>query len=411
MLIRNVHIENAEQASDIRIEDGVFAQIEAGLEPRDGEEVIEGNGCLALPPFVEPHVHLDSCLTAGTPRWNASGTLFEGIQIFSEYKPQLTVDDVTERATRALRLMASHGIQFVRGHVDVSDPNLTALEPLLALRDKVADFIDVQIVAFPQEGILSFPNGEALLRQAAQAGVDAIGGCPHIEYTRDYGVQSVRILMDVASDYDLLVDVHCDEIDDPSSRNLEVLAALALEMDMGSRVTASHTTAMGSYPDAYAGKLTNLLVRSGISMISNPMVNMHLGGRFDTYPKRRGLTRVKELDEAGVNVAFGEDDLRDPWHPMGNGDMTDPVWMGVYAAQLMGYEQLQDSYRFVTHNAARALCRDEGYGIQVGNPANFVLMDAPNYYEVLCTHAVVTHSFRKGKLVARTTPAQNELLV
>ncbi|MBO4365782.1 MAG: amidohydrolase family protein, partial [Eggerthellaceae bacterium] len=343
------------------------------------------------------------------PRWNESGTLFEGIQIFHEYKPLLTPEDVKDRAMRALRLMASHGIQFVRGHVDVSDPNLTALEPLLEVRREAASFVDVQLVAFPQEGILSFPNGETLLRRAAAAGVDAIGGCPHIEFNQGYGAQSVRILMDIACEYDLLVDVHCDEIDDPNSRNLEALATLALERDMGARVTASHTTAMGSYPDAYASKLINLLVRSGMNIVSNPMVNMHLGGRFDTYPKRRGLTRVKELDAAGVNVAFGEDDLQDPWHPMANGDMMDPVWMGVYAAQLMGYEQLQGAYRFVTHNAARVLGRQDDYGIVVGNTASCVLVDAPNFYEALRTHAPVTHSIRKGKVIATTEPARTML--
>ena len=411
MLIRNVHIENAPETSDVRIADGLFEQIAPCVQPAEGEEVIDAQGGLMLPPFVEPHLHLDACLTAGTPRWNESGTLFEGIQIFSEYKPQLTADDVVERATRALRLLASHGVQYVRGHVDVSDPHLTALEPLLQLREDVADFIDVQLVAFPQEGILSFPHGEDLLRQAAKMGVDAIGGCPHIESNRGYGAESVRILMDVAEDHGLLVDVHCDEIDDPDSRNLEVLATLALERNMGERVTASHTTAMGSYPDAYANKLISLLARSGLSIISNPLVNMHLGGRFDTYPKRRGLTRVKELDEAGVNVAFGEDDLQDPWHPMADGNMIDPVFMGVYAAQLMGYDQLQNSYRFVTHNAARALARSQAYGIQEGNPASCVVLDAPNFYEVLRTHATVTYSIRQGKVLAHTTPAQTELFI
>ncbi len=411
MLIRNVHIENDERLQDVRVENGKFAEIAQKIAPIEDETVIEGEERLMLPPFVEPHVHLDACLTAGTPRWNESGTLFEGIQIFHEYKPRLTPEDVKERAMRALRMMASHGIQFVRGHVDVSDPNLTALEPLLEVRREAASFIDVQLVAFPQEGILSFPNGEALLHKAAAAGVDAIGGCPHIEFNQGYGAESARILMDVACEHDLLVDVHCDEIDDPGSRNLEVLATLALERGMGNRVTGSHATAMGSYPDAYANKLINLLARSGMNIISNPMVNMHLGGRFDTYPKRRGLTRVKELDEIGVNVAFGEDDLQDPWHPLGNGDMIDPVWMGVYAAQLMGYEQLQNSYRFVTHNAARALNRQDGYGIAVGNPASFVLMDAPNFYEVLRTHAPVTLSVRRGKVVATTQPAHTQLLL
>ena len=413
MLIRNVHIENATTPVDVRVVDGEFAEIAEQLVATEGEQILEGNGNLMLPPYVEPHVHLDACLTAGTPRWNESGTLFEGVQIFSEYKQLnlLSPDDVKRRATKALRMLAAHGVQYVRSHVDVTEPTLTALEPLLEVREEVCDFIDMQVVAFPQEGILSFTDGEKLLRKAAASGVDAIGGCPHLEFTRAYGAESVRILMDVAEEYGLRVDVHCDEIDDPDSRNLEVLAALALERGMGRRVAASHTTAMGAYPDAYAHKLINLLARSEVSIISNPMVNMHLGGRFDTYPKRRGLTRVKELNSAGVVVAFGEDDLQDPWHPLGNGDMLDPVWMGVYAAQMMGYDELLDSYKFVTYNGARALAVDEDYGIRVGNPANCILLDATNFYEVLRTHAPVTYSIRHGKVLASTQPAQTTLYV
>lgn len=411
MLIRDVRIENAAETSCIRIEGGVFTRIERTIEPLEGEEVIEGKGRLALPPFVEPHIHLDACLTAGCPRWNESGTLFEGIEIFSELKPHLTPDDVHERATRALHLMASHGIQYVRSHVDVSDPNLTSLEPLIEVRRELADLIDLQLVAFPQEGVLSFPHGEELLVRAAEAGVDAIGGCPHIEYSRDLGAKSLEIIFDVADRYGLMVDVHCDEIDDPSSRNLEVLCAQAISHGMGSRTTASHVTAMGSYPDAYAARLMGAIVKAGISVVANPMVNMHLGGRFDTYPKRRGLTRVRELDEAHVNVCYGEDDLRDPWHPMGNADMLDAVWMGAYATHMMGYQELLDSYRFVTTNAARALGRLDGYGIAVGNPASLVILGATNFYEALCTHAPVTQSIRKGRLVAQTTPAVTELLV
>lgn len=240
MLIRNVHIENAATPVDVRVVDGEFAEIAEQLVATEGEQTLEGNGNLMLPPYVEPHVHLDACLTAGTPRWNESGTLFEGVQIFSEYKQLnlLSPDDVKRRATKALRMLAAHGVQYVRSHVDVTEPTLTALEPLLEVREEVRDFIDMQVVAFPQEGILSFPDGEKLLRKAAASGVDAIGGCPHLEFTRAYGAESVRILMDVAEEYGLRVDVHCDEIDDSDSRNLEVLAALALERGMGRRVAA-----------------------------------------------------------------------------------------------------------------------------------------------------------------------------
>ena len=332
MIIRNVHIDNADSASDIRVEDQRFTAIESSeshcIKERSGEEVIDGHGGLMIPPFVDPHIHLDAALTAGQPEWNETGTLFDGIRIWSERKKTLSVDDVKDRALRTLKLMAGHGIQYVRTHVDVTDPDLTALHAMLELREQVSDFMDVQIVAFPQEGILSFPNGKRLMERAVDEGADVVGGIPHFEFNRDYGVESLRFLSDLAMKHDRLVDVHCDEIDDPSSRNLEVLATLAYESGMGRRFTACHTTAMGSYNDAYTYKLFRLLRMSGMNFVSNPLVNMHLGGRFDTYPKRRGLTRIKELTEAGINVAFGEDDIRDPWSPLGTGNMLDVVHMG-----------------------------------------------------------------------------------
>lgn len=410
MIIRNVHIENSPSVSDIRVEDGTFAEIGSNLIAKEGETTVDGHGGVALPPFVDPHVHLDAALTAGDPEWNETGTLFDGIRIWSERKKTLSVEDVKARARRTLEMMASHGIQYVRTHVDVTDPNLTALHALLELRGEVEPFMDLQIVAFPQEGILSFPDGKALMERAVEEGADVVGGIPHFEFNRDYGVESLRFLVGLAAKYDRLVDVHCDEIDDPSSRNLEVLATLALESGLGSRVTASHTTAMGSYNDAYTYKLFRLLKMSHINFVSNPLVNMHLGGRFDTYPKRRGLTRVKELNEAGINVAFGEDDIRDPWSPLGAGNMLDAVHMGVYAAQLMGYGQIMDSYRFVTLNGAKALnVPEERYGIATGKPASFVVLDAPNFYEALNEHAEVLYSVRRGRVLAETAPRATTL--
>lgn len=415
MIIRNVHIDNADSASDIRVEDQRFTAIESSeshcIKERSGEEVIDGHGGLMIPPFVDPHIHLDAALTAGQPEWNETGTLFDGIRIWSERKKTLSVDDVKDRALRTLKLMAGHGIQYVRTHVDVTDPDLTALHAILELREQVSDFMDVQIVAFPQEGILSFPNGKRLMERAVDEGADVVGGIPHFEFNRDYGVESLRFLSDLAMKHDRLVDVHCDEIDDPSSRNLEVLATLAYESGMGRRFTASHTTAMGSYNDAYTYKLFRLLRMSGMNFVSNPLVNMHLGGRFDTYPKRRGLTRIKELTEAGINVAFGEDDIRDPWSPLGTGNMLDVVHMGAYAAQLMGYTQIQESYRYVTYNGAKALCIDNDYGIQVGKKASCIILNAPDFYQALNNHVEVMASIRRGKVVALTQPAVTTLMV
>lgn len=328
MLIKNVHVNNQPELVDVAITDGKFTAIEAGLTPKPGEQVIEGNGKLLLPPFIDSHVHLDATLTAGQPEFNESGTLFDGIRIWSERKKSLTKEDVKKRAKQTIMKMVGHGIQHVRSHVDVTDPHLIAAQALLELKHDLKDQVDLQLVAFPQEGILSFPHGKELMEQAVKEGLDVVGGIPHFEFSTEYGWQSVHFLMALADKYGKLVDVHCDEIDDPMSRHLEVLATEAYERQMGDRVTASHTTAMGSYNDAYTYKLFRLLKMSGVNFVANPLVNVHLGGRFDTYPKRRGVTRVKELDAAGINVSFGEDDVQDPWNPLGDGNMLDAVTMG-----------------------------------------------------------------------------------
>lgn len=409
LLIKNVRIENAGELSSIRIEQGRFAEIEPTLEPRDGERVVDYQGKLALPPIIESHVHLDSALTAGQPRFNESGTLFEGIEVWSERKRNLTVDDVKERVGRAVRQQARFGIQFVRSHVDVTDPELTALRALLELREELRDDITLQLVAFPQEGIDSFPNGRALMRKAAEMGVDVIGAIPHFEFTREYSVSSLNFAMELAQEFNLLVDVHCDEIDDEASRGLETLATRAYEAGIGERVTASHTTAMHSYNNAYFIRLLRLLQMSGINFVSNPLVNTHLQGRMDTYPKRRGVTRVKELTDAGLNVSFGQDDIVDPWNPLGTGNLRDVVLNGLYVTQMMGHQQIVDSYRFITHNAARTLHLD-GYGIEVGNPANFVVFDASDWVEALSFNADVLASYRGGRELYRAEPARREVL-
>ncbi len=392
-----------------RILNGKFSEIKANLAPHDGEEVIDGKENLLLPPFVDSHVHLDATLTAGQPEWNETGTLFDGIRIWSERKQDLTKEDVKSRAKKTLLNMVGHGIQHVRSHVDVTDPHLIAARALLELREELKDQIDLQLVAFPQEGILSYPHGRELMEQAVKEGLDVVGGIPHFEFTTEYGWQSVHFLMALADKYDRLVDVHCDEIDDPASRNLEVLATEAYERGMRDRVTASHTTAMGSYNDAYTYKLFRLLKMSDINFVSNPLVNVHLGGRFDTYPKRRGVTRIKELTGAGINVSFGEDDIQDPWNPLGDGNMLDAVTMGVYIAHLMGYHQLQDAFNYVTYNGAKTLHISDNYGIEVGKPANCILLNAHDFYNALNKHVEVLYNIRHGKFLAETKPAETKV--
>ena len=410
MLIKGVHIENRPEISDIRITDGKFEEIASDLVPRPGEEVIDCTGKLALPPFIESHVHLDTCLTAGEPVWNQSGTLFEGIQCWSLRKETLTKQDVKDRVHRAVRMQARNGIQFVRTHVDVTDPKLTAMEALLELREELRDTIDIQVVAFPQEGIDSFPNGRQLMETAVKMGADAVGAIPHFEFTREYAVDSVNFCVELAEKYDKLVDVHCDEIDDEQSRGLEVLAARAYESGLKDRVTASHTTAMHSYNNAYVTKLMRLLKLSEINFVSNPLVNTHLQGRMDTYPKRRGVTRVKELLAAGCNVSFGHDDVFDPWYPLGTGNLRDAVFMGLHVCQMMGYQEIMDSYKLISTNAAKTLHLGESYGIHPGRPASFIVLDAENFYNALNQKSEVLYSFKNGRLIAKSAPAVREVL-
>ncbi|MBV7362869.1 cytosine deaminase [Actinomycetaceae bacterium TAE3-ERU4] len=417
MLFRNARLENSSSLTDFRIADGKFVELStvkedgtSALLPLPQEEVIDLGGKLVLPPFVEPHIHLDSALTAGEPRFNLSGTLFEGIDIWSERKHACTHEEVKERAFAALQMMAKNGVQFVRSHADCTDPKLTALRALCELRDELKGTMELQIVAFPQEGIHSFPNGKELIRKALEIGADVVGAIPHFEFTREYSVDSLNYIIELAQEFDVLVDVHCDEIDDGASRGLETLAARALETGLADRVTASHTTATHSYNNAYFSKLTRLLRMSEINFVCNPLVNTHLQGRFDTYPKRRGVTRVKELLEAGCNVAFGHDDVRDPWYPMGDGNPMDVTHMGIHVNQMMGYQQIMDSYKMVTHNAARCLHLEDNYGIAAGRPAHFIVLNADTWYDALNTRAEVLSSYHGGKLIAQTQPRLKEIL-
>ncbi|MBQ5444934.1 MAG: cytosine deaminase, partial [Erysipelotrichaceae bacterium] len=410
MLVKNARIENNEELTDIRIKDGVFEQI-GKLEAMPEEEVLDLNGKLLLPPFIESHVHLDTCLTAGDPAWNMSGTLFEGIELWSRRKEKLTEEDIRERVRKAVSMYALNGVQHIRTHVDITDPSLMALKTMLELKEELKDLVDIQIVAFPQEGILSYPNGKQLLIDAVKLGADAVGAIPHFEFTREYSVESLDFAMHLAKEENKLVDVHCDEIDDEASRGLETVAARAYELELFDKVTASHTTAMHSYNNAYVLRLMRLLKMSKINFVANPLVNTHLQGRADTYPKRRGITRVKELLEQGINVSFGHDDIYDPWYPMGNGSLRDVVFVGLHVTQLMGYQEIMDSYKFITTNAARTLHISDSYGIKEGNPANFIVLDAENYYEALIKDASVLYSYRKGRKIVENSPSEKHLLV
>ncbi|WP_047866030.1 cytosine deaminase [Rubrobacter aplysinae] len=405
LLIRGARVDG--DLVDVAVADGRIAEIGPGIAGA-AEREVQAGGRLLSPPFVEPHIHLDSTLTAGDPRPNRSGTLFEGIEIWSERKRRLTREDVISRAEELLRWQAAQGVLHVRTHVDVTDPELLALEALLELKESVGDWMDLQIVAFPQEGVSSYPGGAELLEEALRLGADVVGGIPHYEHTREMGVASVEECFRIAEKYDRPVDLHCDETDDPGSRFLEVMASEALRRDWGPRVTASHTTAFGSYDDAYAAKLMGLLTRSRIHFVANPLINITLQGRFDSYPKRRGITRVKELWQNGLNVALGSDNVMDPWYPLGTGNMLQPAHMAVHACHMTSREEVEACFSMVTRGAADALGLQD-YGIVEGGSADFVLVDAPDEWEAIRRLATTTLVVKSGRVIAETSPARTSL--
>ncbi|MBQ0686647.1 cytosine deaminase [Providencia rettgeri] len=406
--IHNAHLAERDGLWRIDIEN---KKIQAIVPQPAGEilpESLDAEGGLVTAPFVEPHIHLDTTQTAGQPSWNQSGTLFEGIERWAERKAMLTHNDVKSRAWQTLKWQIANGIQHVRTHVDVSAPTLTALKAMLEVKQEIAPWVDLQIVAFPQEGILSYPNGEALLEEALRLGADVVGAIPHFEFTREYGVESLHKTFALAQKYDRLIDVHCDEIDDEQSRFVETVAALAHAQGMGARVTASHTTAMHSYNGAYTSRLFRLLKMSRINFVANPLVNIHLQGRFDTYPKRRGITRVKEMLAADINVCFGHDDVFDPWYPLGTANMLQVLHMGLHVCQLMGYQQINDGLKLISEYSARTLALAD-YGIGEGKRANLLVLPAENGFDAVRRQVPVRYSIRDGRVIANTQPAVTQI--
>ncbi|WP_434138608.1 cytosine deaminase [Photobacterium leiognathi] len=410
LLINNATLQNEAGLKQILIENGVFTQIVDNHTITDHQgETLDAAGGLVVTPFCEPHIHLDTTQTAGEPSWNISGTLFEGIERWAERKQLLSIEDVKTRAKQTLKWQIANGVQHVRTHVDVSDPTLIALKAMLEVREEMKPWVDIQIVAFPQEGILSYPNGKELLEEAVQLGADVIGAIPHFEFTREYGVESLHYVFELARKYDRLIDVHCDEIDDEQSRFVETVAALAHKYNMGEQVTASHTTAMGSYNGAYASRLFRLLRMSGINFVANPLVNIHLQGRFDDYPKRRGVTRVKEMLGAEINVCFGHDDVFDPWYPLGTANMLQVLHMGLHVCQVMGYEQINQSLDLISKNSARTLNIQDNYGIEIGKPGSLLVLPAENGFDAVRRQVPVQYSVRHGKVIAQTQPAETQI--
>ena len=409
LIVRHARLHRRSERLDIAIKDGIFVALAPNLTQASATRELDAGGRLVVPPFIDAHVHLDAVLTVGQPRYNSTGTLLEGIQIWSERKPSLTHEDVKRRALEEIRWEVAQGTLHIRSHVDVCDPSLTALRALLEVREEVRDICDLQLVAFPQDGILSFPNGRELMRRAMELGCDLVGGIPHYEWTRDMGVEDVHYVFALAKEFNRDIDCHCDETDDPLSRFTEVMAADTLEQSWQGRVTASHCTAMHSYDNAYAFKLMRLLAHAQVNVVANPFDNVVLQGRFDTYPKRRGITRVKELLASGVNVALGHDSIMDPWFPLGKGDMLAAAQLALFLCHMSGYDEINDVLDLITTNAAKTLRIQDRYGIEEGKPANFLVLDAPNAFEALRLLPARLHVFKHGREIASTQPARSML--
>jgi len=409
LIVRQARLHRRQELVDIAVKDGRFARVAADLSSDGAAREIDAAGRLLSPPFIDAHVHLDAVLTVGQPRYNTSGTLLEGIQIWSERKPSLTREDVKRRALEEIRWEVAQGTLYIRSHVDVCDPNLTALKALIEVREEVRDMCHLQLVAFPQDGIMSFPNGRELMRRAMELGCDIVGGIPHYEWTRDMGVEDVHYVFALAQEFNRDIDCHCDETDDPHSRFSEVMAADTIQQSWQGRVTASHCTAMHSYDNAYAFKLIRLLAHAQVNVIANPFDNVVLQGRFDTYPKRRGITRVKELLAGGVNVALGHDSIMDPWFPLGKGDMLAAAQLALFLCHMSGYEEINDVLDLITTNAARTLRIEDRYGIEEGKPADFLVIDAPTAFEALRLVPPRLHVFKDGRELVSTTPGKSIL--
>jgi cytosine/creatinine deaminase len=402
LILRNVRLPDGRGPLDIGIQGGRIAALEPGLQGDAGRE-IDGAGRLASPPFVDPHFHMDATLSLGLPRLNRSGTLLEGIALWGELKPILTPEAVMERALRYCDLAVSQGLLAIRTHVDVCDDRLTATEALIEVRARVKPYIDLQLVAFPQDGLYRSATAERNLLRALDMGVDVVGGIPHFERTMLDGAASVRRLCEIAAGRGLQVDFHCDESDDPLSRHIETLACEATRLRLGPRVVGSHCTSMHSMDNYYATKLIPLIAESGMHIVPNPLINITLQGRADTYPRRRGLTRVPELRSAGVNVAFGQDCCMDPWYPLGSADMLEVAHMGIHAVPMTSREAMRWAFDAVTVNGAAAMGLPDPT-LRTGGPATMVLLQARDPIEAIRLRASRLCVIREGRLLAETAP-------
>ncbi|MCG2429529.1 amidohydrolase family protein [Aequorivita xiaoshiensis] len=397
----NAKIYRNDEATEMIVENGKINQIGKNL-PKCDEEIDLG-GKLVLPPYVDPHLHLDYVYTLSELGQDGagSGTLFEAIELWPKFKETLTVESVKKLAIKGIHDEVSQGVQHIRTHIDITDPNFTALKAMLEMKEDLKDTVDIQIVAFPQQGMYTYKGGVELVEEALKMGADVVGGIPHYEPAREFGEKSVHDIVNLGLKYDKMIDVHCDETDDPNSRFLELLNALVLMEDYGTKTIASHTCSFGSADNSYAFRMMDLFQKSKLNFIACPTENAYLQGRQDTYPKRRGLTRVKEFLELGINVAFAQDSINDPWYPMGNGNMMNILDNGIHLAQTMSPEEIKTVFDLITYNGARCMNIQDSYGLEVGKAANFIVLNESTVYEAIRKRVDVLASVRNGEFLFR----------
>ena len=409
LIVKNANLPDGRRGMDIAMAGGLIAAVEAGITA-EARETIDATGRLVSPPFCDPHFHMDATLSLGLPRMNRSGTLLEGIALWGELRPLLTREALVERALRYCDLAVTQGLLAVRTHVDTSDPRLVTVEAMLEVKERVAPYLTLQTVAFPQDGYYRAAEGVKSLERALDMGVDIVGGIPHFERTMEEGRASVQALCRIAAERGLPVDMHCDETDDPLSRHVETLAAETIRHGLQGRVAGSHLTSMHSMDNYYVSKLIPLMAEARMNVIPNPLINIMLQGRHDSYPKRRGMTRVRDLMVAGLNVSFGHDCVMDPWYSMGSGDMLEVGHMAIHVAQMAGLDEKAAIFDALTVNSAVTMGL-EGYGLAKGCKADLVVLQARDPAEALRLKAVKLAVVKAGRVIARTAPRIGELLL
>lgn len=407
LIVKNANLPNGERGFDIGCKGNIITAIEKNISAEAGQ-VIEASGHLVSPPFVDPHFHMDATLSLGTPRMNVSGTLLEGISLWGELKPIQSVEQIFERAMRYCDLAVSMGLGAIRSHVDVCDDTLKGVEALLEVQKQVSSYLDLQLVAFPQDGVFRDPTALNNLNRALDMGVSVVGGIPHFERTMEDGANSVRALCEIAAQRGLMVDMHCDESDDPHSRHIETLAFETQRLGLQGQVAGSHLTSMHSMDNYYVSKLIPLIAEAGVHAIPNPLINIMLQGRHDSYPKRRGQTRVRELRDAGITVGFGSDCVMDPWYSLGKADMLDVAFMGLHVGQLSSRADMRWCFDAVTKNSAEIMGLEK-YGVEVGNYADMVVLQAKDPIEAIRLRPTRLAVIRRGKLISQTTPSVSKL--